>query len=137
MSAMNRRVASTVTAMLAMAFVLPVAAQTDEQQAEVNVRGQSVVEVPAQGLPKDLMAQISRRVSIAGLDLSKSSDAAELHNRIDETAQLVCRRLGELYPEASPAREANEEASCVRDAVGDAMEQVKYRVAGAQRRHIG
>jgi UrcA family protein len=126
-------------AVVATAMVLPAAARADEnpEQLEVSIRADVVVESPTLSRWQEPTASITHRVNVADLDLSRREDVAELRNRIDETAEVVCRRLGELYPEASAAREMQERATCVTKAVEDAIRQVRYRVALAVAPDLG
>jgi UrcA family protein len=46
---------------------------------------------------------MSSRVSYADLDLSKPADFATLEARVNETAKVVCEKLGKAYPDSGPA----------------------------------
>jgi UrcA family protein len=72
--------------------------------------------------------QVQRAVSYAKLDLSKTSDATELKERVKAAANEVCKEL-----DAAAPLDASEDdtSTCVRDATAGAMSQVKTAIAAA------
>jgi UrcA family protein len=65
---------------------------------------------------------ISHPVSYSNLDLSRGSDRAELRYRIRDTAENLCASLENHSP---GLRDSDSHRECVRDAVQDAMDQVR------------
>lgn len=68
---------------------------------------------------------ISRAISFADLDLSKTKDAAELKMRVRNTAKDLCTELDKLYP-LQP-----KDPDCVRKSTDRAMVQVNNAIADA------
>lgn len=73
---------------------------------------------------------IARRVSYADLDLAMHADVLELRKRIDESARTGCQQLAALSPLADL-----DTASCVREAVREALERAEALVAAAMGTH--
>jgi UrcA family protein len=70
---------------------------------------------------------MSYAVSYADLDLTEPDGRSELEERVRETAEDICEFLTERY---SVGRSS---ASCTREALRDAMEQVREAVEAASR----
>jgi UrcA family protein len=71
---------------------------------------------------------LARHISLRDLDLSTPAGAAALQQRVAANATAVCSRLSELYPEVITSLRR-----CEKDAVQDAMIQVRAAVARAER----
>ena len=71
---------------------------------------------------------ISRQVDLSDLDLRRSADREELHERIYQTASDLCAELDARVPGLAGDRSADRE--CVRDATRNAMRDVMARVYG-------
>ena len=74
------------------------------------------------GLTNPEIISLTRAVSYSDLDLSKTSDVAELQTRIRNTARDVCQELVTRYPKANGYVYAN--VDCVKKAVDDGLATV-------------
>ena len=111
------------------------AAPDESSQSVVNESGWLTVQAPrvfrraADGRHErsntDLVF-IAHRVSYEGLDLAMHSDVLELRKRIVESAQTACEQLQALSPLADL-----DTATCVREAIDDAMVRAQKVVAAA------
>lgn len=80
------------------------------------------------GAPVEILT-LTRRVSYADLDLSKSADAATLETRINDTAKDSCTQLDKMIPLLG----RSDDGDCVKKAVDGAMVQAKAAIAAAQK----
>ena len=71
---------------------------------------------------------LSYGVSVADLDLTSSSGAAEVARRVNDAAQAACKEIGRQYPDATPS-----EAECAKSGVDEAMVKVRELVAAAKK----
>jgi UrcA family protein len=90
---------------------------------------QQTTEYSDDGIPVERY-QAERAVSYANLDLSRTSDAAELNERVKAAAKDVCKELDTAAP-LDVSDDANDTATCVRDATASAMSQVKAAITAA------
>jgi UrcA family protein len=102
-------------------------AQDKTPASDIQVRAgqvQQTTEYSDDGIPVERY-KAERAVSYANLDLSKTSDAAELKERVKEAAKEVCKELDTVGPlDASD----DDDTTCVRDATAGAMSQVKAAI---------
>jgi UrcA family protein len=105
-------------------------AQEQAQSSQITIQGQPVqvttVGRSYTGIPI-VDYSFQRTVSYANLDLSTSAGAAELKNRVRETAREACETLSA----ADPLDASDDDGTCVRDATAGAMKQVTAAIAAA------
>jgi UrcA family protein len=105
-------------------------AQDQNPTSDIKIHAGQVQETydsSPDGIPVERY-QAERAVSYTNLDLSKTSDAAELKERIEEAAKDVCKQLDAAAPlDVSD----DDNTTCVRDATAGAMSQVKAAIAAA------
>jgi UrcA family protein len=105
-------------------------AQEKAQSSQITIQGQPVevttVGRSYTGVPI-VQYSFERAVSYANLDLSTSSGAAELKNRVRETAREACDELSATDPLDAP----DDDGTCVREATAGAMKQVTAAIAAA------
>ena len=123
-------------AVMAMTFVMtsPVAL-AQKSTEEVKIEAAKVVTVrhghSRTGIENETV-QVSHKVSLADLDTATPAGAAELQSRIRDTADSICRQLGELYPAGSARNEEVDQSVCVKGAVENAMSQARQAIASAE-----
>jgi UrcA family protein len=109
----------------------PAGAQEKGAAPDVNIATgrvqRTIVGRSTIGAPIEL-AQLSRRVNFADLDLTTASGAAELTRRVRDTAREACDELDRQDPLDASAEDT---FSCVREATNGAMEQEKAVIAAA------
>jgi len=71
---------------------------------------------------------LSYGVSVADLDLTSSSGAAEVARRVNDAAQAACKEIGRQYPDATPS-----ERECTKSSADEAMVKVRELVAAAKK----
>ena len=76
--------------------------------------------------------ELSKNVSFADLDLTTPSGAAELRNRIHDTADSICKLLRDVGPPTSEANERQVRQACVEGAARTAMGQMRRMMASAE-----
>jgi UrcA family protein len=106
-------------------------AQDKNPASDINVRAgqvQETTEYSDDGIPVERY-KAERAVSYANLDLSKTSDAATLKERVQEAAREVCKEL-DTVDTLDVSEDDN--ATCVRNATADAMSQVKAAITTAE-----
>ncbi len=127
---MNKINFSNRTSLLVAGLALVGGVMAAEQPTEITITASGEAKVvvgrSAYGAPIELVT-LTRHVSYADLDLSKSAGAAELEKRIDQTAKDACKELDNRYP-----FEPKMAGECVRSATKEAMEQVHAVVAKAK-----
>lgn len=69
---------------------------------------------------------VNYAVNLEGLDLSTSTGAAELANRINDAALAACKELGLRYPDTSTT-----DAECAEAAAASAMVKARKLVAAS------
>jgi UrcA family protein len=106
---------------LALAAVSGAAMAQEKSPVQVTTIGRSYTGFPI------VQYSFERPVSYANLDLSTSSGAAELKNRVRETAREACEELSAADPVDVP----DDDGTCVRDATASAMKQVTAAIAAA------
>jgi UrcA family protein len=100
---------------------------------EVRVEASKVVTITEHsrtGIQNETV-ELSRKISFADLDLLTSDGVARLEKRVRETADAVCRQLGQLYP-AGASNERADQAACVKAAVDGGLSQAKLVIAFAK-----
>ena len=119
----------------------PAVAQAPSSEAaeEVIIRAPYVVRrepVARGGAPSSFsnpeLISLSRGVSYADLDLSKTQGVAELETRVRATARDVCQELNSRYPRTG-GQYVYANTDCVKKATDDGMEAVKQIAAVASR----
>lgn len=119
--------ASLMIAGLALAGAVMAAEQPTEITITATGETKVVVGRSAYGTPIEEVT-LTRRVSYADLDLSKSAGAAELEKRVNQTARDACKELDARYPfEPTTADE------CMRSATRKAMDEAHVAIAAATR----
>ena len=91
----------------------------EAQRATAKVIGRSDLGKPIQQL------QLSAQVSYGDLDLSNANNGKILKDRVHDAAELVCKDLQRMYPQADTSE-------CARDAVHGAARQVEAAIAAAR-----
>jgi UrcA family protein len=81
------------------------------------------------GIPVEEIS-LSRKVSFAGLDLTKHADVVEFEKRINDVAKEACKQLNTLYPEALYPP-VDTDLDCVKEAVADGLKQANRVIASA------
>jgi UrcA family protein len=118
----------------------PAVAQEAEREQAREQRGQErqeieeiVVEAPTvvrrtvrRGRNVYELTELSRQVSYADLDLTRTADVSALEGRIDEAANQVCEELADMFPPLD-----RPERRCITDAVADAREQLQAAIDAA------
>jgi UrcA family protein len=94
------------------------------EASPVTKEGKADTASPAPGYYKVMM---SSRVSYADLDLSKPADFATLEARVNETAKVVCEKLGKAYPDSGPATK-----ECAKRAADKALTEAR-KVASSRK----
>jgi UrcA family protein len=79
------------------------------------------------GAPVEMIS-LTRRVDYKDLDLKQQVSVAELETRVKEVAEEACAQLARAYPLSDP-----QTPECVKDAVQNAMAEVKAAVAAANK----
>lgn len=79
------------------------------------------VEPGTPGVSKVTTAEMSALVAFSDLDLSRTADLQALEARVREAAEGICGDLSADMPFGQPSTSV-----CVRRAVDDAMQQVRY-----------
>ena len=74
---------------------------------------------------------LSHPVSAEGLNLTATSDVAELEKRVNDAARAACEEIRRRYPLETTS---DADAECVKDAVDKAMVRVRKLVAAAHER---
>ena len=102
------------------AVTLPAFAQ--EETENVTVFAPYVVKKSNTGLGRNHVTtvSVSRAVAYDDLDLTSPDGQATLETRVKQTANDVCKELDKRYPASM-----SENKTCVREAVTEAMVQVK------------
>ena len=126
---MNKINLSNRTSLLVAGLALVGAVMAAEQPTEITITASAETKVvvgrSAYGTPIEEVT-LTRRVSYADLDLSKTAGAAELEKRVNQTAKDACKELDNRYPfEPKMADE------CMRSATKMAMDQVHAAVTKA------
>jgi len=118
----------------ALAFALTsAAAVAQDKSSEVTIVATQQVELAAgrtNGGQRVEVAQLSRVVSYADLNIATHSGATELEKRINNAARAVCKKLEVLYP--SGTSHGLGSGSCVADATKDAMAKARVAIAAAE-----
>jgi UrcA family protein len=84
------------------------------------------------GAPVEVIS-ITRRISYAGMDLTKPANVSDLEKVIKDTANDSCKEIENQYPEAMyPTVPASQ--NCAKTATNDAMKQLNAAVAAAHHR---
>jgi UrcA family protein len=107
-------------------------AQDKNSASDIKVRAgqvQETTEYSDDGIPVERY-KAERAVSYANLDLSRTSDATELQERVKQAAKDVCKELDTAEP-LDVSDDPNDNTTCVRDATAGAMSQVKAAIAAA------
>ncbi len=111
-------------------------AQEKAQNSQITIQGKPVqvttVGRSDTGIPI-VQYSFERAVSYANLDLSTSSGATELKNRVRETAREACDELSAADPLDAP----DDDGTCVREATAGAMKQVTAAIAAANSGNTG
>ncbi len=117
------------TSLMIAGLALAGAVMAVEQPTEITITatGETKVVVgrSAYGTPIEEVT-LTRRVSYADLDLSKTAGAAELEKRVNQTAKDACKELDARYPFEPKAAD-----ECMRSATKKAMDQVHAVVTKA------
>jgi UrcA family protein len=79
------------------------------------------------------LISLTRAVSYSDLDLSKSTDIAQLAARIGSTARDICWELASRYPRIGSLYVVVD-TDCVKKAKADAMERVRATSVAARSR---
>jgi UrcA family protein len=114
-----------VTACMAWGNVL--AQPMDELVVEASPITKEVKADAASPAPGYYKVVMSSRVSYADLDLAKATDFATLELRINETAKVVCEKLGKAYPDSGP-----ETKECAKRAADKALTEAR-KVAASRK----
>jgi UrcA family protein len=105
-------------------------AQEQAQSSQITIQGKPVqvttVGRSYTGIPI-VQYSFERPVSYANLDLSTASGAAELKQRVRQTAREACEDLSDADLLDAPV----DDGTCVRDATAGAMKQVTAAIAAA------
>jgi UrcA family protein len=110
-------------------------AQEKAQNSQITIQGKPVQVTTvgrSDGIPI-VQYSFERAVSYANLDLSTSSGATELKNRVRETAREACDELSAADPLDAP----DDDGTCVREATAGAMKQVTAAIAAANSGNTG
>jgi len=116
--------------MFLFSFVVPINAQEREGATEIFEIVVTAPRVTVQETRRPLRGgarvAMSYAVRYADLDLTASADRSELEDRVREAAEEICELLAERYGGGRYSA-----ASCQREALRGAMEQVREAVAAA------
>ncbi|MDB6010094.1 MAG: hypothetical protein JWL65_2344 [Gammaproteobacteria bacterium] len=110
-------------------------AQEKAQNSQITIQGKPVQVTTvgrSDGIPI-VQYSFERAVSYANLDLSTSSGATELKNRVRETAREACDELSAADPLDAP----DDDGTCVSEATAGAMKQVTAAIAAANSGNTG
>jgi UrcA family protein len=128
---MNKSKFNARTSLMFAGMILAGAAFAAEEPAEITItatqEAKVVVGHTAIGAPIELVT-LTRHVSYADLDLSKSADAATLEGRVTQTVKDACKELDDRYP-LEPATASE----CTKISTDKAMVQVHHAVAAASK----
>jgi UrcA family protein len=134
---MNKRTfvsQSLPVALLATAFAISssaVCGQESTTKQEVQINTGQIVTVK-QGTRQAEALQLSKKVSLADLDLTTTSGTTELENRIRDTANSICDHLMDVDPSTSAPSELADRRDCVDNAVHGAMTHARQLIALAE-----
>ncbi len=121
-------------AALALAFSSAIAlAQAEGPLQEVEITAFKTVAPSSHGATWRQVEtiQLSRGVSYADLDLTTESGAAELRQRVRNTAKEVCQQLQREHPFANETDLPF--GSCVEEAIHDAMVETNAVISAAEK----
>ena len=113
-------------------FVLGSVAASAQPLKEIVVeapRVQKGVDRTSTGVPIDLIS-VTHRVSYSDIDISTSSGAQVLTQRVKDAAAAACKEIDKLYPLREPMPGSR---SCTDAAADAASAQVKAAVAAAEK----
>lgn len=96
-------------------------AQAEAYETVTVTAPRITVEPGTPGVSKVTTAEMSALVAFSDLDLSRTADLQALEARVREAAEGICRDLSGDMPFGQPSTSV-----CVRRAVDDAMQQVRY-----------
>ena len=130
------RVLPAALTAVALAFASTIAnGEESPSKQEVMVQSGQIVTVnqgyARRGIQPEAL-QLTDSVSYADLDLSTPSGAAQLKDRIRETADSVCKQLMDYSPSEPGISAMMDRQTCVTGAVDGAMTQANRVIASAE-----
>lgn len=128
MSHSTSRIAMMVGAVVALGSTAALAQQLSEIVVEAP-RVHRTGEVGSSGGPIDMIS-VTHRVSFKDIDISTSSGAKVLEQRVKDSATAACKEIDKLYPLREPVPS---QPDCVTGAVNASMAQVKAAIAAAEK----
>jgi UrcA family protein len=114
--------------------------QESPSSQQVNIESGKIVTITPEHSRTGIRPQaiqLSNNVSYADLDLTSPSGAAQLENRIRDTANSVCRQLMEDSPPGNAIDQMLDQRTCVDAAVDGAMARAKQVIASAEAKRQG
>lgn len=98
------------------------------QQQEIIVESRGHVDRSASGIPIDTLT-VRHEVSYKDIDISTSSGAKVLKQRIEDAAKAACMEIDKLYPTRTMVTSVPE---CEKAAIDRAMTQANAAIAAAE-----
>ncbi|MGD2128169.1 MAG: UrcA family protein [Lysobacterales bacterium] len=127
--------AATATAwVFVFAYAFALADEKNQQMEEIVVQAPVSVERTAihsasDPTVKTEVVELTRKVYIGDLDLSKYADVQELESRIRLVAQDSCKRLSDMFPLSDMH---GDDRRCVEKAIKSALSEKESAIAAAQ-----